>query len=332
MSNKFKISVVIPAFNNGRYISRSIDSVLAQTRSVDEIIVVDDGSTDNTADAVKHYGEKIRYIYQDNAGASAARNTGIQAAAGDWIAFLDGDDEWLPHKIELQTELLARNPDLVWTTGNYIECLCDENRRAEQATQQQCKAYLKGKDFFDSYFRAIQLYQWGCTDCKLIRKDVLVEAGLFCTDLPKANDIDMWLRIAYQYPAIGFSCEPLAVYHLSVADSIVKKYRTNAVHADFIQRHLAFAQQKGALEQFEPAAAFMMRRWIRAMLFEGRKAEIRELLKRFPKIFSPVYCGLIFALTVFPDLTASCLRLLSRIIRRLKLRRRVTRRPPRGAC
>ena len=142
MQNDITISVVIPAYNCERYITRSIDSVLAQTRPVDEIIIVDDGSSDNTGEVVKRYGGKVRYIRQENAGASVARNTGIEAATGDWIAFLDGDDEWLPDKIKHQTELLSRNPNLVWVTGNYMECLCEEKRSGIHTPPARCIHYL----------------------------------------------------------------------------------------------------------------------------------------------------------------------------------------------
>ncbi|MHC5139531.1 MAG: glycosyltransferase family 2 protein, partial [Planctomycetota bacterium] len=105
-TEKLTISAVIPAYNAAKYIARSIDSVLAQTHPVDEIVIVDDGSTDNTAAIIKDYGDKVRYIHQPNAGVSAARNTGIEAATGNWIAFLDADDEWLPEKIKRQVENL----------------------------------------------------------------------------------------------------------------------------------------------------------------------------------------------------------------------------------
>lgn len=322
------ISAVIPAFNAEQYIGRAIDSALAQSRPVDEIIVVDDGSTDGTAAVIAHYGDKVRYFYQDNAGASVARNTGIEAAQGDWIAFLDGDDEWLPGKIRLQTELLAQCPDLVWTTGNYIKCLCEENRAGAHTTPAQCMRFLKGKQYYNSYFEAFQLYQWGHTDCMLIRRDVLEECGLFRAGQLKANDIDMWLRIAYRYPKIGFSAEPLAIYHLSVADSIIKKYRTADIYTDFIERHLSIAEREGMLQLFRPAAGFMMRRWIRGMLFEARKSEIRKLIGRFPELFARPYRMLMFGLTQFPIFTARVLHLLSKIIRIWKLRRHITPKPP----
>ena len=138
----------------------------------------------------------------------------------------------------------------------------------------------------------------------------------------------MWFRIAYRHPAIGFSPEPLAVYHLSVPGSIVKKYRKVPVYAAFIERHFDLAKQAGAVDAFRPAAAFIMRRWIRGMLFEGRKDEIRELTSRFSECFSTRYRALIYLLTIWPGLTRVTLRLLSRIVRTFHLRRRVVPPPP----
>ena len=321
------ISVVIPAYNAETYIARSIDSVLNQARPVDEIIVVDDGSADATAEIIKRYGEKVRYIHQPNAGVSAARNAGIQAATGDWIAFLDADDEWLPEKIKLQTEQLARNPDLVWTTGNYIECLCDEKRSAEHTPASQCLRYQKNLDYYDSYFRAVELCQWGHTDCMLIQRNVFDEVGMFNAHLPVAEDQDLWLRIAYRYPKVGFLPQPLVIYHIGVPDSLMRAYRPESLHVSFIDRHLRIAQAENMLDAFQPAAAFMMRRWVRGMLFEGRKAEIRESLNRFPILFSFFYRRAVYLLTIFPTFTAGLCHGLSRFIRFFRLRRKVVRKP-----
>ena len=125
------VSAVIPAYNAGKYVGRAIESVLAQTHKADEIIVVNDGSSDDTAEVVERFGGAVRFIRQENAGASVARNTGIEAATSEWIAFLDADDEWLPNKLKLQTEHLERNPKLVWTTGNYIRCYCESDKRLD---------------------------------------------------------------------------------------------------------------------------------------------------------------------------------------------------------
>ena len=103
-----RVSAIIPAYNRKAAVFRAIDSVLAQTAPVDEIIVVDDGSTDGTADGIhRRYGAQVRVVRQGNQGVSAARNTGIRDAQGEWIAFLDSDDIWLPTKMQCQLEALA---------------------------------------------------------------------------------------------------------------------------------------------------------------------------------------------------------------------------------
>src|SRR4051812_30004149 len=97
------ISAVIPTYNHAKYITFAIDSVLAQTKPVDEIIVVDDGSVDGTREVVEQYRGRVQYVRQENAGVGAARNNGARLATGNWVAFLDADDGWLPDKIALQS-------------------------------------------------------------------------------------------------------------------------------------------------------------------------------------------------------------------------------------
>ena len=290
-NERLTVSAVIPAYNSAAHIGRAIDSVLAQTRPVDEIVVVDDGSTDNTVEVVRAFGDKVRLITQSNAGASAARNAGIMAATGDWIAFLDADDEWLPEKMALQCDVLTQHPDLAWCTANYYECLCEESRRAVHTPIHQCTKRLKGKRFFDTYFYAWRHYLWGHTDTMVIRRSALLRAGLFRVGQRKANDIDMWLRIAYVYPAIGFTAEPLAVYHLSTPDSIVKRFEGDSFHADFIDRHLKQAAQHHCLEAFKPCAETLMKCWFRGLLFQARGNEIRTMLDQFGDLFTPWYRG-----------------------------------------
>ncbi|MFZ9011987.1 MAG: glycosyltransferase family 2 protein, partial [Anaerohalosphaeraceae bacterium] len=173
-----KISVVIPAYNAEKHIGRAIDSVLAQTRPADEVIVIDDGSSDATAEVVRSYGDKIMFIHQENAGASVARNTGIKAATSDWIAFLDADDEWLPNKLQLQVSQLKRNPDLAWAMSNYLTCFCDPEHSKTAFDKGRSEILLAGRDYYDDYFDAYRSGACGNTNTMLIQKEVLLEAGL----------------------------------------------------------------------------------------------------------------------------------------------------------
>lgn len=112
------VSAVIPCYNGEAYLAEAIESVLRQTRPVDEIIVVDDGSKDRSVEVARSFGARVRVIEQPNSGPSAARNAGIDAATGDWVALLDADDMWLPHKIERQLEAAAGAPDAVCILSN----------------------------------------------------------------------------------------------------------------------------------------------------------------------------------------------------------------------
>src|SRR5262245_48080665 len=106
------VTAVIPTYNYGRFVTAAVDSALAQTYPHVEIIVADDGSRDDTRARLAAYGDKVRYLYQDNQGVSAARNTAIRAARGDYYAFLDSDDRWHPRKLEVQMRYLARHPEV----------------------------------------------------------------------------------------------------------------------------------------------------------------------------------------------------------------------------
>src|SRR5690348_13396065 len=106
-----RVSVVIPSYNSAQYVGAAIESVLVQTVPDVEILVVDDGSKDATREVVARYGDRARYLYQENAGVAVARNHGIRESSGEWIGFLDADDTWLPQKLERQLAALAAAPE-----------------------------------------------------------------------------------------------------------------------------------------------------------------------------------------------------------------------------
>lgn len=326
-SEPFQISVVIPAYNAGAFISRAIESVLAQTSRAAEIIVVDDGSTDDTAEQAQKYGDQVRYIYQENVGASAARNTGIKAARYEWIAFLDGDDEWLPQKLQHQIDLLQRNPELIWCAGNYIRCLCVENRRANDMKTNQCQKLLGRQDYFDNYFRAYIAGATGHTNTMIIKREALMDAGLFNEKQKRFNDMDMWFRIAYRQPRIGFVCEPLSIYYLDIRESISQMYWESSIYCDLIERHLKLAANFGRTESFTPCAAYLLRGWMRAMLFDARGKNIRGIMKQFNELLPGWFKAVMWCLTVFPRVSAAGCHTISWIVRRLRLRKKPVRKP-----
>lgn len=112
-----RISAIIPVFNCQAYLGDAIASILSQSRPPCEIIVVDDGSTDSSAEVARSFGSRVRYVWQDNAGVGAARNKGIDDASGDYLAFLDSDDMWTPRKLELQAAVLDAEPDVHLVIG-----------------------------------------------------------------------------------------------------------------------------------------------------------------------------------------------------------------------
>jgi len=326
--------VVIPAYNADAFISRAIESVLAQTRRADEIIVVDDGSTDDSAEQIKKYGSQVRYIYHDNAGVSAARNTGIKAAQCAWIAFLDSDDEWLPNYLKLQIDLLQRNPNLKWTMANYDRCLCDEQRRAPHFDPDKARKLVKGRDYFDDYFDAFTAEVCGWTGTMIVRRDALKEAGLFRDGLPNAEDTDMWFRLAMRCPQVGYIPQSIAVYHLHKSDigSNCGPTREKVeIVCELVDQNLKLAENCNRQDKFRPCAASYLRRLIRSCLFNHTLApDIKKIPERFQGLFHPGYKSMITILTCFPRVTATLLHLISRIVRILNLRRRVVPRPVRG--
>jgi glycosyltransferase involved in cell wall biosynthesis len=184
------VSVVIPTFNYRAYVSQAVDSALAQTYANREIIVVDDGSTDHTDQMLAPYADRIRYIYQKNQGLSAARNTGIQAARGRWIALLDSDDLWHPRKLEVQMRYLARHPEIGLLAADPIPM---EARRWPAVNPLELPA-VSPITLEDLAVRS----RFGPSSV-VIRRECFDRAGLFDPELRSCEDRDMWIRIAAHF-------------------------------------------------------------------------------------------------------------------------------------
>jgi len=132
LSDEPRISVIVPAYNSGAYITEALQSILRQTLSSMEILVIDDGSTDETADVVRRIGdERVLYHWQPNCGVSEARNRGLKLASGEFISFLDADDRWLPGTLSAQYQLMKAVPDAVCCFGNFTRFLDGTNTRLD---------------------------------------------------------------------------------------------------------------------------------------------------------------------------------------------------------
>jgi glycosyltransferase involved in cell wall biosynthesis len=216
------VSVIIPAYNAAEFIGAAIESVLSQEVHADEILVIDDGSSDNTASVVRAYGDPVRYIGQPNGGPARARNRGLAEARGDYIAFLDADDLWLADKLRRQVAFLERHPEVGFCFSDCVEF----DARGEEA-----RSFLQSKTVFpklpvdltDSGGTIIvgKLYEQLLFENFIVTSTVVIRGGVwprehwfhktvyFDEGLYNGQDFDLWFRLATQMQG-GFVAGVLA--------------------------------------------------------------------------------------------------------------------------
>ncbi|MCX5849975.1 MAG: glycosyltransferase family 2 protein [Deltaproteobacteria bacterium] len=216
MKDKICFSVVIPVYNKDPYILRAISSVLTQDYENYELIVVNDGSTDGTAQIISQINSpKLRVITQDNCGVSAARNRGIQEAASDYIAFLDGDDEWLHGFLSEMAVLVSKYPEAGIYGTNVIFRFADGSMNSNSYDALFPSGVNDG--ILDDYFRVFYTNALSpfCNSGCCIPKRIFQELGAYKENVILTEDTDMWCRIALKYPVV-FSLSPLLIYHLEI--------------------------------------------------------------------------------------------------------------------
>ena len=214
-AQELKVSVIIPVYNGGKYISHAIESVLSQTYKEMEIIVVDDGSADRTAEIVKSYQQthdlidrrkNLIYIYQKNQGTAAARNKGIVNSTGEYIALLDYDDIWEPEKIELQIKYMIEHQEvgMVHSDAGFIDKdgnLIDDMKRP------------KGFTVYGRCFKELFIQNKIRASTAVIRSSCLDKIGLFDENIRYCEDLDLWLRLSREF-SIGYVNQILCYYRL----------------------------------------------------------------------------------------------------------------------
>jgi glycosyltransferase involved in cell wall biosynthesis len=187
------VSAVIPTYNYGHFVCAAVESALAQTYPHLEIVVVDDGSTDDTAARLARYGDRIRYVYQPNQGLSAARNTGIRTATGEFVALLDSDDQWHPERLAAQVPVLAARPD-----AGLVAAACETGAEPEWKS---VNPTLPGAPREITAREILVRSRFGPSGV-LVRRACFEAVGDFDTSLRSAEDRDMWLRIAARFPVL----------------------------------------------------------------------------------------------------------------------------------
>jgi glycosyltransferase involved in cell wall biosynthesis len=207
------ISVIIPSHNRASTLPRALDSVLAQSKAAHEIIVVDDGSQDETSSLLTRHYPDCRYLYQPNRGVSSARNLGIAQARGEWIALLDSDDAWLPDKLALQAEALEQHPGLRLCHTEEIWM-----RNGVRVNPMRKHAKQGGRIFQ----RCLPLCVISPSSV-VLHKSLFEKYGDFDTNLPACEDYDLWLRLCAREEVL-FLERPLTVKYGGHADQLSRRY------------------------------------------------------------------------------------------------------------
>ena len=207
------VTVVIPTYNRMGLLSRALTSAARQTRPPDEVIVIDDGSTDDTQGLVRGQFPDVRYLQQENRGVAAARNRGIGEARGDWLAFLDSDDEWLPRKLERQLEALRREPEFLLCHTNEIWI-----RRGRRVNPM--KKHTKSGGYI--FKKCLPLCVISPSSV-LIHRSLFERVGLFDESLPVCEDYDLWLRVTPTRPVLYLE-EPLVIKYGGHADQLSRRH------------------------------------------------------------------------------------------------------------
>ena len=232
-----RVSAVITAYNSEAFIAEAIRSILQQSRAVDEIVVVDDGSTDNTRQVVAEFADQgIKYIQQHNVGAGAARNRGIRETSGEYIAFLDADDMWLEDKTKLQVEYLNSHSRVGMVSGfaRWWNTAKDTVRISGEKLESMSKLR-----------REILVHNMlGNPSMVMLRRSTLAEVGLFDEQIRWGQDWDLWIRLVERYEAAMIP-EPVATY---------RWHRENLSHIRRWERLLSYWNvSRNAIRKSRPA-------------------------------------------------------------------------------
>ncbi len=246
------ISVIIPTYNRVHTLGQAIESVLAQSLSPTEIIIVDDGSTDETAQFIQNNFPSCHYLFQQNQGVSSARNSGISTATGEWLAFLDSDDAWMPDKLATQASALESNPEIRL-------CHTEEIWIRNGKRVNQMKKHTKTGGWIFQHCLPLCAIS---PSSVIIHRSLFEEVGLFDETLPACEDYDLWLRICAFHPTL-FIETPQMIKHGGHEDQLSRKhwgmdrFRIQALEKIIAHPKLSLADQLAATEMLIAKAGIL---------------------------------------------------------------------------
>jgi len=267
--NKPLVSVIIPTFNRSTMVVEAVDSVLAQSYQPLEIIVVDDGSTDDTGVCLTGYGQRIKVIRRSlNSGVSAARNCGIRQNSGSYVALLDSDDLWLPDKIERQMDFFFTHPEA-------MICQTEETwiRRGKRVNPKH-----KHRKYSGSIFSHCLPLCIVSPSAVMFKRELISQVGLFDEQLPACEDYDLWLRIAAHHPIFLLE-EPLIIKRGGHEDQLSRtvlfldRYRIQSLCKLLRKEELSSSQRQQVVTELQKKARIFRN----GCLKRGKAAEAEEV-------------------------------------------------------
>jgi glycosyltransferase involved in cell wall biosynthesis len=221
-----RFSVIIPVYNSAATLARAVESVLAQTWPPHEVIVVDDGSTDNSLELARGYGAPVQVITRANAGVSAARNTGARHARGDWLAFLDADDWYYPERLRWHAEWIRRDTRLDFLTGDYDYrgeegALIGTSMAAHAAGQTMLHRAAGASEVVmeASEFEAFVADHFGDTHTLSVPRETFLRLGGYPTGFRVCEDVHFLTRLCAVSRRVGVVCRPMGVYRIHAASA-----------------------------------------------------------------------------------------------------------------
>jgi len=275
------ISIITPTYQRAEFIEEMLKSILVQTYSNWELILVDDGSTDNTVELIKPYlnDQRIKYHYQENNGQSSARKKAIQLAEGEYLAFLDSDNVWIPTRLELGLKAIESDPTIDLTYGDIVEIDIDS---VEQPTQNM-------KRFSGAVAPELVKDNFITMNTVLVKKTAVIKVGAFRSEVKRADDYDMWLRLSAEH---NFLYVPKIMVKYRVMDDQISSNKAGRFIAnkEIVEHfHNVFPVALTATEKKQGWSSFYLRKAYYEMSVEHYSEAKNDIFKALN--FKPLWIG-----------------------------------------